>query len=293
MSEAATPELLYFECPHEGGNHTIACLRWGDPRATRTVLCVHGLTRNGRDFDFLAEALRQDYQVLCPDMAGRGKSAWLPVSQLYTNPQYLADIFYILKELHIAKVTWIGTSMGGILGMMAANTAPGLIDALVLNDIGCVIPASGLARIRDIADMPTLFDDYASADRAFRKRCQHFGIKDEAHWQHLLKYGVEQVDCQWRFTYDPAIFAAGFSKDTPLEDVNLWPLWEAITKMPVLLIRGADSDILLSSTAQEMEKRHPRLERLEVPQCGHAPTLLEETQIKSIQGWMKTYTGQV
>jgi len=279
------PDILHFDIP--GGDRRLACYRWGDAKAARTVICVHGLTRNGRDFDFLAERLAQDYQVLCPDMAGRGQSQWLKDGSLYTNNTYIADVMYMLGKLSLTRVHWVGTSMGGIMGMMAPSVLPGLIDALVLNDVGCLIPASGLARIREIADLPTSYASRAEAETAFRGRCKYFGIEGEAQWRHLLKYGVEERDGRFAFTYDPAIFSAGFSKDTPLTDISLWPLWEAVKPIPTLLIRGAESDILPRETAVEMQARHPDLTLHEIIGVGHAPALMDEKQITLIQDWLR------
>jgi len=282
----AEPEFLQFDVPGVSGSHKLACTRWGNHNARHTVLCVHGLTRNGRDFDYLARALAEDYQVLCPDMAGRGKSQFLPDASGYNNASYVSDVVFMLAALGITHVHWIGTSMGGIMGMMAANSNPGLIDALVLNDIGALIPASGLARIRDIADFKTSFDTKEEAEAVFRKRCEHFGIREEAQWQQLLAYGIENRNGQFAFTYDPAIFSIGFSKDAPLADVNLWPLWQAVTGIPVLLIRGMQSDILLHETAVEMQSRHPRLTFYEIADTGHAPALMDAKQIALIQNWI-------
>lgn len=279
------PDILHFDIPGQE-THRMTCYQWGNPNASRTVLCVHGLTRNGRDFDYLAQRLAKDYRVLCPDIAGRGMSERLKDASGYNNVAYVADVVFMLASLGISKVHWIGTSMGGIMGMMAANSNPGLIDRLVLNDIGCVIPASGLARIRDIADFPASYDDRAKAEKAFRQRCQHFGIRDESEWQHLLKYGLEERGGRIYFTYDPAIFSIGFSKDTPLVDVNLWPLWEAVSALPVLLIRGMESDILLHETAVEMQSRHPQFTLHEIAGVGHAPALMEDGQMAVIEGWL-------
>lgn len=287
------PQRLDFTIPDAGpevekagGFHRIACMHWGDPAAPETVLCVHGLTRNGRDFDFLARALSREYRVLCPDMSGRGASQWLANPQGYNNAAYIADIQFMLVSLGITRVHWLGTSMGGIMGLMAANMRPGLITSLALNDIGCLIPAAGLHRIVDLADMQTRFSTYAEAEAAFRKRTATFGIRDETIWQQLLQFGIEKDDGGFRFTYDPALFKSGaFSKDN-IADVSLWPLWEAVTKMPVLLVRGAESDLLTHATAVEMREKHPALTLHEIPGAGHAPTLMEDEQIALIREWM-------
>jgi pimeloyl-ACP methyl ester carboxylesterase len=282
------PRLLAFDIPASdagGASHRIACAEWGVAGDKPTVLCVHGLTRNGRDFDFVARALAADFHVLCPDMRGRGSSQWMTPAD-YANPAYLADIFFILKQVGISKLHWLGTSMGGILGLLAANSAPGLLQSLILNDIGCLIPASGLGRIKDIATIATVFGTRETAEAALRLRSATFGITEERHWQQLYTYGIEPVGDQWRFTYDPGIFTGGFAADAPVQDVELWPLWQAVTAMPMLLIRGALSDLLQADTAREMQARHPRLRLEEIAGVGHAPALMDDKQIALIHGWM-------
>ena len=284
------PNYLYFDIPAGvAPAHRIACYQWGNPKAARTVVCVHGLTRNGCDFDYLAQKLAKDYQVLCPDMPGRGRSDWLTDPAGYTNAVYIADVVFMLASLGITQVDWIGTSMGGIMAMMAANLHKGLINHLVLNDIGAVIPASGVARIRDIADFKTCYDSRAEAEDVFRKRTATFGVKDEAQWQHLLAHGLEERGSQTCFNYDPAIFSAGFSKDAPLADIDLWGLWPAITHIPTLLIRGETSDILTHETAIEMGARHSNLRLQEIPGVGHAPALMDAEQIMLICQWLSDF----
>lgn len=283
------PELLSFDIPDASGtqvSHRIACAQWGTPGSKPTLLCVHGLTRNGRDFDFVASAMAERFHVLAPDMRGRGKSQWLGDASGYNNAAYLGDIAFILRALGVAQVHWLGTSMGGILALMAANGMPGLIQSLILNDIGCLIPASGLLRIKDIARVPTVFAERGQAEAGLRARCAGFGIYEEAHWQHLYAHGLEPVDGGWRFTYDPGIFTAGFAPDAPVADVSLWPLWQAVAAMPVLVLRGAVSDLLLHETAVEMQAKHTRLVLEELPGVGHAPALMEDKQIALIHRWM-------
>jgi pimeloyl-ACP methyl ester carboxylesterase len=291
------PRQLEFAIPDTGADgrktdnfHRVNCLQWGNSDAAETVLCVHGLTRNGRDFDFLARALSPEFHVLCPDMPGRGKSQWLPDPQGYNNAAYIDDILYMLDSLKLTQLHWVGTSMGGILGMIAANKRPGLITSLLLNDIGCLIPASGLQRIADIADFQTRFASYAEAEAAFRSRTATFGIRDEAIWRHLLTHGIEKDGDGFRFTYDPGIFrTSAFSKHAPVADVSLWPFWEAVIPIPVLLVRGEASDILLHSTAIEMRSKHPDLTLQEIAGAGHAPTLMEDKQIAPIHEWMSAH----
>ena len=286
------PKLLHFDIPEASdpiSRHRVACYQWGNPAIGQTVLCAHGLTRNGRDFDFLARAVASDYHVLCPDMPGRGYSGWLKNPLGYNNPAYVADVTFILRSLNVQRVHWIGTSMGGIMGMLAANSFPGLLKSLVINDIGCFIAADGLRRIGALADLKTTYANRSEAETAYRERCASFGITDEAHWQHLFAYGLrEHSNGSFSFTYDPAIFAVGFPKDAPVADVDLWPLWEAVKAIPVLLIRGAESDILSRGTALEMQFRHPDLVLHEVNNCGHAPTLMENKEIALIYEWLNS-----
>lgn len=283
------PRLLTFDVPNVqqgGATHRMACHEWGDPHAARTLLCVHGLTRNGRDFDFLARALSANFRVLCPDIPGRGVSEWLHNPLCYSNPVYVADVIFMLQVLKIAQVYWLGTSMGGIMGILTANGYPGLIKALILNDVGCLIPSDALTRIGDIAAMKTTYPTRAEAEAAFRQRTVTFGITDEIQWRHLLTYGIkDNPDGSLSFTYDPAIFA-NCVKTNPPAPVDLWSLWEAVTKIPVLLIRGARSDLLLRETAIEMQSRHPRLTLHEVTNAGHAPSLMDGKEIALIQNWI-------
>ncbi len=283
------PEIISFDVPdarQTGATHHISAAQWGKAGEKPTLLCVHGLTRTGRDFDFVAKALAADFHVLAPDMRGRGKSEWLSDAEGYSNPAYISDLAFILQSLGVAKLHWLGTSMGGIMALMAANSAPGLIQSLIMNDIGCVIPGSGLSRIREIATIPTVFATREEGEAAIRTRSAGFGITDAAHWQHVYAYGLEKVDAGWRFTYDPALFTAGFSPDAPVKDIELWPLWGAVKTIPVLLLRGADSDLLSAETAQAMKAAHPNLTLVEFAGAGHAPALMDPKQIAPIQQWM-------
>ena len=282
------PERLTFDIPNVGlaGTHRVICHAWGNPHASRTVLCVHGLTRNGRDFDFLAEALAQNYRVLCPDMPGRGGSEWLSDPAQYSYPTYIADIAFVLRSLHIKQVDWIGTSMGGIIAMMMAGAHPGLIRSLVLNDVGCLIPASGLKRILSYAGVRTNFPTRTEAEAALRERCAPFGITSEVEWQHLFAHSIEEVGGMFRLAYDPAI-ANTFPKEKDIKDINLWPLWKNLSHIPILLMRGANSDILTHATAMEMKMRHPDFALQEIPATGHAPALMEISQITLIADWMR------
>ncbi len=261
--------------------HELSYLHWG--MKGEAVLCVHGLTRNGRDFDDLATALAEKYQVICPDMPGRGLSEWLKNPLDYNVSTYIADILHLLDSLGIKTVHWVGTSMGGIIALTMAAMRPGLIKSVVLNDIGCQIPAAGLKRILSYAGVQTSFPTLADAQANLRMICEPFGIPDEAHWQHLFKYSLVQRS-SWQMHYDPAIVTP--MKGAEPVDVVMWPLWEAVKSIPVLLIRGESSDILTKETALAMQTTHPNLQLLEIKNAGHAPALMTETEINSIKNWL-------
>jgi pimeloyl-ACP methyl ester carboxylesterase len=290
MQDLRDPQQLLFQIPalgEQSPGYRMAWYRRGESDAPRTVVCVHGLTRNGRDFDFLSRALAGRYQVLCPDLPGRGQSDWLSDAKAYSHATYLAGIRHVLQQLNVANPYWIGTSLGGIVGMMAANRFPGFLRGLALNDIGCVVSAVGIRRISSYAGANIGYASRTEAELAFRERAAPFNIRDEAHWQHLFAHGFQQTPAgRIRFAYDPAIMPADAPPPDTVVDINLWPMWEAVQAIPVLLVRGAESDILTHETAAEMLSRHPRLTLHEITGTGHAPTLMEASQIALVRDWL-------
>ncbi len=293
MEILTEPRILFFDVPIvcTEGTHKMVVYEWGNAVSNSgTLFCVHGLTRNGRDFDVMASALAENYRVLAVDMAGRGKSQWHSDPAQYNYGSYAADISYLVSELQLSGVHWVGTSMGGILGMMLAST-PKLFRTLTLNDVGCLIPAAGLNRIMQYVSARTSFKTRALAEEELRTRCAPYGIKSEAHWQDLFTHSIEQTaDGEFRLAYDPAIGKnLNANPSQPMQDVNLWPFWEAVRVIPTLLIHGAQSDILTHQTAIEMEKSHPDFSLLEVDGVGHAPALMDEVQTDAIKKWIKTH----
>jgi pimeloyl-ACP methyl ester carboxylesterase len=287
------PRTTFFDVPLAGaeGTHKMAVYEWGNKEgAAETVFCGHGLTRNGRDFDVLASALAKNYRVLSVDMAGRGKSEWYNDPAQYNYGSYAADINYLVTQLKLASVHWIGTSMGGILGMILAASSPKLFRTLTLNDIGCMVPASGLNRIVKYVAL-TDFKTRALAEDELRTRCAPYGIKNKEHWQNLFSHSIQETENgEFRLAYD-AVIAKNLNANPgePMQDVNLWPLWEAVKTIPTLLIRGAQSDLLTHQTAIEMEKSHPEFSLLEIDGVGHAPALMDEVQIRAIKRWLETH----
>ncbi len=282
------PQTYFLDIPilNADGTHKIAVHEWGNANAEETVFCVHGLTRNGRDFDVLASSLCDSYRVIAVDMVGRGKSQWHTDHAHYNYVDYVADIAHIFTQLKLIKTHWIGTSMGGIIGMMVANSFPQFLKTLTINDIGCLVPAAGLKRIAEYVSTNN-FKTRAEAEAALCSRCAAYGIQAEEHWQNLFVHSIEETgDCCFRLAYDPAI-AQGFVKNDDVKDIDLWSLWEMVKKIPTLLIRGDKSDILPAGVAKKMQETHPNLQLLTVPDVGHAPALMDDAQITTIAGFLK------
>ena len=268
-----------------GGFHRLAYVEWGAAKPDRTALCVHGLTRSGRDFDALAGALARDgLRVACPDVVGRGRSDRLADPAGYGYPQYLADMNALIARLDAPQVDWIGTSMGGLIGMMLAAQPNTPLRRLVINDVGPFIPKAALARIGEYVGRDPRFADLAAAEAYLREIHAPFGALTDQQWRHLTEHSVAAAEGGgYRLAYDPAI-AAPF-RDAEPEDVDLWALWDLIA-IPVLVLRGAESDLLPAETAAEMAARGPRAEVAEIPGCGHAPALMDEHQIALVRDWL-------
>ncbi len=272
-------------CAHPGGLHRMAYTEWGDPRNSKVAICVHGLTRNSRDFDFLAEALAQDYRVICPDVVGRGRSEWLPDKSLYGFPQYVADMVTLLARIDCESVHWVGTSMGGLIGMFLASIDKSPISRLVLNDVGPLIVGESLQRIAEYVGNAPRFPSYAAAEAYVRLVSAPFGQLTDAQWRHLTEYCVRQADDgKWEMVYDPGI-AEPFRAAFVFADVDLWPVYDAI-RCPTLVIRGAESDLLTRETWQDMARRGPRATLAEIAEVGHAPVLFDAEQIAVVHKFL-------
>ncbi len=266
------------------GFHKVAYTQWGRDDARRTVVCVHGLTRNGRDFDHLALDLADGCRVVCPDVAGRGRSGWLTNPDLYGYPQYLADMAALIARLDVPSVDWVGTSMGGLIGMMLAAMPNTPVRRLVINDVGPFLPKAGLERIAGYVGKDPVFDDIRGVEAYLRFVLMGFGQLSDEEWRHMAEHSARPLpDGRFGLAYDPGIGKAFTTQ--PLDDVNLWPVWDRIT-CPVLVLRGADSDLLLRETAEEMGRRGPRARIVEVPHCAHAPSLMTGEQIAVVRGFL-------
>ncbi|MBK8212069.1 MAG: alpha/beta hydrolase [Rhodospirillales bacterium] len=267
------------------GFHRIVYSEWKSAAGGRTVVCVHGLTRNGRDFDALAAALQADFRVACPDLPGRGRSNWLPVPAEYRPPVYMADMASLIARLGGDEVDWVGTSLGGLLGMMLAAQPNSPIRRLVVNDIGAFIAKDALQRISGYVGTDPLFADLDALEGYLREVHAPFGPLTDAQWRHLASHSArpDPAGGGLRLHYDPGLaapFKEGFDND-----VELWPVWDAIT-CPVLVLRGQNSDILSHETAQTMLTRGPEAELVELPGIGHAPMLMDALQIDIVRAFL-------
>jgi len=268
--------------PH--GYHFVRYTEWGDPGNKRVLLCVHGLTRCARDFDYLAERLSDAYRVVCPDIVGRGRSDWLRDPADYNYPVYLNDMVALIASLHAETVDWVGTSMGGIIGLFLAAPPGSPIRKLVLNDVGSFIPKASLERIGQYLGRDVSFDSIEALEAAMRA-VSPFGRLSAGEWRHLsLHVARHDEDGRWRFRYDPGI-AKNFHA-VPVGDVDLRAYWNAFHG-PALVIRGADSDLLLPQTLEEMCRR-PHTEKFVVPDTGHAPMLMDDRQVAAIRHFLLT-----
>ena len=299
MSAPAPAEpsaIHHLSCTHPGGTHRMAWREWLPVgQAERgTVVCVHGLTRNGGDFDHLAGVLTRDgYRVVCPDIVGRGLSERLPNAGLYDIPQYASDCVTLLNALGRERVDWVGTSLGGLIGMAIIGggereaTTP-VIARLLLNDIGPVIARAGLRRISGYVGDSRRYSDFATAEASLRERMVSFGPHDDDAFRLLSRHYFVERDGGWCAHYDPAI-AAAFSA-MPDEEIAMWPLWYAID-CPVTVLRGEESDLLDATTARLMTRggpdgSGPRAELVTVAGVGHAPTLIADDQVAAVRRFL-------
>ena len=266
--------------------HDIAYVEWGDPAAPRLVVCVHGLSRQGRDFDALAQALAGiGYRVVCPDVVGRGKSGRLADPELYGLPQYAVDMTVLLAHLGAEDVDWVGTSMGGLIGMSLAAAAGAPIRRLVINDIGPFLPRTAVRAIgNNLLSAPRHYPSVEAMEARLRWVHAPFGPLTDAQWRHLAEHSVVPDPAGGlRPHYDPGIGNA--FRPGRVYDTSLWEMWDAVS-CPVLLLRGAASELLLPKTADEMTRRGPRAEHVEIPECGHAPALMDADQIRIVADWL-------
>lgn len=282
MLTATPPRERTFKGLSPHGFHRVVWYEWGDVANPRVAICVHGLTRTGRDFDVLGEALSSTHRVLAPDMPGRGRSEWLSAKGDYAFPTYLATLTALIAASGAANVDWIGTSMGGLLGMVMAAQPGTPVSRLVVNDVGPTLEKEALARIGAYVGLDPTFESEA-AFAAYVRSISPFGPLSDAQWEHLTRtIGGPRPDGRHGFVYDPGI-AVPF-RDAPAAP-DLWPVWDAI-RCPTLLLRGARSDLLSPETAQSMTERGPTPRLVQFEDVGHAPTLLVADQVDAVVAFL-------
>ncbi|WP_157269944.1 alpha/beta fold hydrolase [Azohydromonas aeria] len=285
-----SPRLIHVPCLRPGAIYRMACWEWGDPANERVLVCVHGLTRQGRDFATLARAMAGEYRVVCPDVLGRGRSDWLKDPMGYAVPYYVADMVSLLSRLDAREVDWVGTSMGGLIGMSLGALANAPLRRMVINDVGPDIEAEGLARIGDYVGVYRHWDTEAEAAEFLHGISESFGPHTSEQWLELCRAQLRPDDGGGvTLHYDLRI--AEVFKSLPPEQVArtgsaaLWQAYEAM-RCEVLLLRGKESDLLSPATAQAMTQRGPRARLVEFEGVGHAPMLVQPDQVQAVRDFL-------
>lgn len=297
-----------------GGFHRVAYFDWGNPGSDHVVICVHGLARNSRDFDFLARDLAQRCRVVCMDVAGRGDSEWLPDKGDYRFSTYLADAATLIARITAPpaqpffgafrgrrgplprpkRIDWVGTSMGGLIGMLLAAKPGSPIRRLVLNDVGAFIPWAALFRVKGYVGGGRGFQGVAEVESHLREVCAQFGPLTDEHWRHLAVHSVYTDEHGgYRLRYDPGIrdnLRGHADPEFPLgpnflAGIDLWSTWKEI-RCPMLVLRGADSDVLSRETVARMQGLKPDLQVLDLEGIGHAPALMSADQIGAVRSFL-------
>lgn len=281
----------FVQCISPAGLHKMSYQEWGDPQNTKVLVCVHGLTRVSNDFDAFANAMQNEYRVICPDVVGRGQSDWLPNPQLYQIPQYVSDMVTLLARLNVDTVDWFGTSMGGLIGLSLASLKQNPIRKLILNDVGPTLNFDAIVRIGSYLGEDLRFESFEEAVNYIRNISSSFGTHSDEQWNKLARDVLKQNEQgQWLRHYDLSL-ALPFQAITPeiveAGQTMLWAAYDAI-KCPTLLIRGTDSDLLSKETALQMQTRGPRATIVEIEGVGHAPTMMQADQIAIARNFLLT-----
>ena len=264
------------------------CYYYFNSTSNNYLICVHGITRNARDFDYLANALSSNYKIICPDIVGRGKSSWLQDYKLYTYSTYCKSIVYLLRHLKIDKVDFLGTSMGGIIGMYLAAYFPNLINKLIINDIGPSIRVSTLKKISQHININPTFYTIDEAAVYIKNLLINFGINQENHWQHIITHSIAQnPNNTYSLASDPKI---GMALDEDISKIesdtwNIWNIWNKI-QSKILVIHGSLSGVLTHSTLKKMLLSKQNIDSIEYRNIGHAPALMDDYQIQDIKNWL-------
>ena len=286
------PVLREVQCLDSRGLHRMAYWQWGDAANPKVLVCVHGLTRQGRDFDALARAMADEYRVVCPDVVGRGRSDWLADPMGYSIPGYVADMVCLLARLDAQDVDWVGTSMGGLIGLGLASLGGSPVRKLVLNDVGPVIEAAALQRIGSYVGQSSFWLTLDEAADAAWALSQGFGPHSRQEWLALtapqLKPATQDGRNGFTARCDPAIAVPLRALTPEVAKAGEAALWQSYDRLQcrTLLLRGADSDLLSQATAQAMTQRGPRAQLHQFPGVGHAPTLVHGDQIEVLRRFL-------
>ncbi|MFV9929526.1 MAG: alpha/beta fold hydrolase [Rickettsia endosymbiont of Haemaphysalis japonica] len=265
--------------------HKISYVEFGDPKNKNIIVCAHGLTRNAHDFDKIAKELSKHYRVIAINYPGRSDSENFKKANHYNYTTYIKDTLFFLKRLNIKNPIWLGTSMGGIIGMVLASKYKNIFKALILNDIGAFIDAAPLIKIGGYAKTTILLDDLASAKEHLKLIYAQSGIKDEEDWDYLTKYSViSTFGGKYKMHYDPAI-TKGMKNASNQEDIKLWSVWNKI-KCRILVIHGMESQILTKSTIKKMNETKI-FDLYEIKYAGHAPSLMNPEEINYVKSWLE------
>jgi pimeloyl-ACP methyl ester carboxylesterase len=285
MTAARTGEVL---CLSPAGFHRMRWTEWGDADNPRVLVCVHGLTRVGRDFDRLAAELAPRYRVVCPDVVGRGHSDWLRDPAHYHVAQYAADMVTLLARLDAQTVHWVGTSMGGLIGMTLAGQPGSPISRLVLNDVGPALDVAALQRIGSYVGKPVRFADVDEATDYITSISLPFALRTRDEWRSITETVIRRDGDGWVLHYDPGLSLA-FQDITPQKtaaaEAMLWHVYDGVS-CPTLVLRGESSDLLSRATATAMSQRGPRARVVEIAGVGHAPMLMHDEQIARVRDFL-------
>ncbi len=277
----------YIECKNPNGQHKMAYTQWGNPENKKVLICVHGFSRTGRDFDYLAAALQEKYRIICPDIVGRGKSDWLSNSSDYGIPVYISDMLTLINQLNLSNIDWVGTSMGGLIGMFIASKKNSLINRLVMNDIGAEIVPESLKRWakKYLTQGKPDFENLTQVTEYVREFYSDYGALTDSEWEHIAKHTVKKTsEDKYQLHYDLSIIDIFRVSTGEPKPVDFWQTWSSVSS-PVLLLHGEESFLLLPETIQKMQSIHPQITVKHFP-CGHNPPLLSTDQIEAIANWL-------
>lgn len=274
-------DTFFVTCASPDGPHRMAYHAWGNPNNPKVLVCVHGLTRRGSDFKTLAQAMSNDYYVVCPDVVGRGDSDRLKNPMLYAVPQYVADMSSLIKQLGVAQVDWFGTSMGGLIGMVYASMPKNPIRRMLINDVGPRIEPEAIKRLGSYVGQPFTFTNRADALQRLNEICASFGSHTPEEWEIYNGPMLVQKDGLWVMHYDPDISVPFASVNPIMAKAGEMAMWHAFKQIhiPMLIVRGGESDLLSAKTVAEMCKVNPYIRSIEIPGVGHAPAFVKSEQV--------------